>query len=119
MTTATCLATQNTMWGFFGSMGDAAEAAWPMAMEAITEATGEDEATVRSFLDSKSGRHFADDVLSGLHFGLALPQAIGGAIERWMGWTITRSTAKSHGIPQGLPYLVGFVIHEGMLAETA
>ena len=119
MNTASTLASQNIDWGFFGTMGDDAEAAWPLAMAAITEATGEDDETVRSFLDSKSGRHFADDVLSGLHFGLALPQAIGGAIERWMGWTITRYTAKSHGIPVGLPYLIGFVIHEGMMAELA
>jgi len=28
-----------------------------------------------------------------------------------MGWTIGRLTSKQHGIPKGLPYLMGFVIH--------
>jgi hypothetical protein len=28
-----------------------------------------------------------------------------------MGWTIGRQTSKQYGIPRGLPYLTGFVIH--------
>ena len=28
-----------------------------------------------------------------------------------MGWTIGRQTSKQYGIPKGLPYLTGFVIH--------
>jgi hypothetical protein len=28
-----------------------------------------------------------------------------------MGWTIGRITSKEYGIPRGLPYLTGFVIH--------
>jgi hypothetical protein len=28
-----------------------------------------------------------------------------------MGWTIDRRTSKDYGIPRGMPYLIGFVIH--------
>ena len=28
-----------------------------------------------------------------------------------MGWKIDRQTAKQYGIPKGLPYLTGFVLH--------
>jgi hypothetical protein len=34
-----------------------------------------------------------------------------------MGWTISRQTRKDYGIPKGLPYLTGFVVHAGLEAE--
>ena len=34
-----------------------------------------------------------------------------------MGWTIGRQTSKEYGIPRGLPYLTGFVVHAGIMAE--
>ena len=33
-------ATENTAWGFWGTLGEQAEAAWPLAMTAIAAATG-------------------------------------------------------------------------------
>ena len=104
-------ATQNEAWGFWGTMNDQAAAAWPIAMTAISDATFQPLESVRAFLDSRHGRHFADDVLNGLHAGLNLHDAIHAATQRWMGWTIGRLTSKQHGIPKGLPYLTGFVIH--------
>lgn len=104
-------ATQNDAWGFWGTMNELAEAAWPSAMNAISDATGEPLESVRAFLDSVHGRHFADDVLNQMHAGRALPDAIQAATEQWMGWTIGRQTSKQCGIPRGLPYLTGFVIH--------
>ena len=56
-------------------------------------------------------RHFADDVVNGLAAGRELDAAITAAVQRWMGWTIGRRTARETGIPIGLPYLTGFVIH--------
>jgi hypothetical protein len=35
-----------------------------------------------------------------------------------MGWTIGRLTSKQHGIPKGLPYLTGFVIHCEIIEEA-
>ena len=104
-------ATQNESWGLFGTLGVHAAAAWPIAMTAISDATFQSLESVRAFLDSRHGRHFADDVLNGLHAGLNLHDAIHAATQRWMGWTIGRLTSKQHGIPKGLPYLTGFVIH--------
>ena len=43
---------------------------------------------------------------------------INAATQRWMGWTIGRSTSKQYGIPKGLPYLTGFVIHCEIIEES-
>ena len=48
---------------------------------------------------------------NGPHWGEVLADAINAATQRWMGWTIGRQTSKDCGIPRGLPYLTGFVIH--------
>ena len=117
-------ATQNDAWGFFGTMDEHAAAAWPLAMTGISNATGQPLDAVRIFLDSRHGRHFADDVQNGLFDGKLLQDAINAATQRWMGWTIGRQTSKDYGIPRGLPYLTGFVIHcevtdESFEAEAA
>ena len=104
-------ATQNEAWGFFGTMNDNADAAWPIAMTAISDATNQPLESVRLFLDSRHGRHFADDVLNEMLRGHDIKQAIDAAVTRWMVWTIGRQTSKDCGIPKGLPYLTGFVIY--------
>ena len=116
----TTLPTQNIDWGFFGSIAYHADPikAWPLAMTAIATITGCSETAVRDFLDSRHGRHFADDVANGLVTGLAIAPAIGSAIQRWMGWTINRRTERETGIPRGLPYLTGFVAHCEIEAEV-
>jgi hypothetical protein len=116
-TTATIPATRNEGWGFFGTMNERAEAAWPLAMTAVAAVTGESLDIARVFLDSRFGRHFADDVLNAVDEGNALADAIDVATRKWMGWTIGRQTSKDYGIPRGLPYLTGFVIHCGILDD--
>jgi hypothetical protein len=45
---------------------------------------------------------------------------LGAVIAQWMGWTtISRHISRETGIPRGLPYLTGFVINEGLVAEVA
>lgn len=118
MTTTTPIpATQNEAWGFWGTMTEHAAAAWPMAVTAIAEAMGQPLYAVRAFLDSRHGRHFADDVLNQMHAGLALADAIQAATQQWMGWKIGRQASKQYGIPRGLPYLTGFVIHCELIEE--
>jgi len=111
MTTNTIPTTQNEDWGFFGTMSENAHAAWPIAMTAISDATHQPPESVRTFLDSRHGRHFADDVLNAMLIGHNVEQAINAAAARWMDWTIGRVTSRDYGIPRGLPYLTGFVIH--------
>ena len=112
MTTTTQIpATENDAWGFYGTMNEQAAAAWPIAMTAISDATCQPLESVRLFLDSRHGRHFADDVQNGLFAGATLADAIEQATARWMDWTISLQTSKQYGIPRGLPYLTGFVIH--------
>ena len=109
--TTTIPATENDTWGFYGAFNEHAAAAWPLAMTAIAEATGEPLESVRLFLDSRHGRHFADDVHNALFRGLTLQDAIDAATRQWMGWTVGRRIYRDYGIPIGLPYLTGFVVH--------
>src|SRR5574340_1607406 len=119
MTTTTQIpATQNEAWGFWGTMNNDAKTAWPIAMTAISDATYQPLESVRLFLDSRHGRHFADDVLNEMLRGQTIQQAIDDAVARWMGWTIGRQTSKQYGIPKGLPYLTGFVIHFEVTDES-
>jgi hypothetical protein len=120
MTGSTTPPSNNEAWGFYSTIRHHADpaAAWPLAMRAIGEATGCLEVGVRDFLDSKHGRHFADDVADGLCQGRTLLQAIAAAVDRWMTWTIDRRTARETGIPRGLPYLVGFVTDCEIMAEA-
>jgi hypothetical protein len=110
-------ASLNESWGFWGSMGQHASDAWPLAMTRIAGATGADLEAVRAFLDSRHGRHFADSVQDQLYGGKTLDAALDAAVAQWMGWTIGRQTSRETGIPWGLPYLTGFVINEGLMAE--
>lgn len=114
---STTPAPRNEAWGFWGTMNEHAAAAWPMAMAYIADATGEDLDNIRAFLDSRHGRHYADDVQNGLYVGKPLKDAIDAATQTWMGWTIGRQTSKDYGIPRGMPYLTGFVIQGGIDAE--
>ena len=104
-------ASENEDWGFIGTMNEDAQAAWPIAMRAISDATDEPLESVRLFLDSRHGRHFADDVRNQMLLGNTIDRAIHAAITQWMGWTVCRATHNEYGIPLGLPLLTGFVIH--------
>lgn len=119
MTTAT-LPTRNEAWGFFGTittMGHDARQAWEIASTLIAAATDASPEGVRDFLDSRHGRHFADEVANALHEGRGLEAAIEHAVARWQGWRIGRQTSRDTGIPAGLPYLTGFVTHFQILDE--
>lgn len=111
-------ATRNEAWGFWGTMNEQAAVAWPQAMSAISDATQQPLEAVRAFLDSRHGRHFADGVLDGLHAGCSLADAGGATTVQWMAWTIGRRTSRNYGIPRGLPYLTGFVIHCEIVEQT-
>jgi hypothetical protein len=119
--TDSTLTTRNLDWGFYGTSAGFADAgdAWAKALAAVGKATGAAADGVRDFLDSRHGRHFADDVHNGIHAGLPIAAAIDAAVTRWMGWTISRATSRETGIPKGLPYLMGFVTHFEIQAEQA
>jgi len=97
---------------------------WTLASRLIAEAIhaeSEDEMIgIRDFLDSRIGRHFADDVVGNMTgCNIALEAAIASAIRRWQGWCIDRRTEREHGIPAGLPYLTGWVQHFAVTAAMA
>lgn len=118
----TTLAPQNLIWGFYGTMDSQVERvdrAWDLAFTAILDATGCSPEGVRDFLDSRNGRHFADEVSNHLGAGESdanLKTAIRKAVTTHMNWKINSRTTHEHGIPTGLPYLVGWVAHYEILA---
>ncbi len=97
-------------YGFWGSMGDAAETAWALALPAIVAATGCEEDEVRDFLDSRYGRHFADTVRCHQERGHALAQAIGAAITEWRGYHVGKGARRAYGMPEGADYLTDTVL---------
>ncbi len=117
----TSLTTNNTAWGFWGTIAHRTDpaAAWPMAMAAIAACTGLPETAVRDFLDSRHGRHFADEVANHLAASRSLDIAIGAVVDIWMGWRIGRLMARETEIPQGLPYLTGLVGQMQVEADAA
>ena len=118
--TSTTLPTRNEAWGFFGTMQTASAdpmQAWNAASAMIAAATDASPEGVRDFLDSRHGRHFADDVANGLCTGAPLGAATDAAIDRWMGWRIDRKTSRDEGIPVGLPYLTGWFTYFQILDE--
>jgi len=113
--------TQNREWGFFGTISHHAdpERAWDIALAFIAGITGCSPDATRAFLDSRHGRHFADEVSNHLATGQGLASAINAAATTWMGWRINARTAHETGIPRGLPYLTGYVLHAEIEADTA
>ena len=103
------LPSENEDWGFFGTMqlgGADPMQSWNAASAMIVAATDASAEGVRDFLDSRHGRHFADDVLSrlaevGPH---RLEEAIEATVARWQAWRISRQTSRDEGILRGLPY---------------
>lgn len=116
------ITTQNECYGFFGTMGcigqDSAKA-WAIALPLIITATACPDWAVRDFLDSRYGRHFADEVANHIGRGLALEPAIRAAIAVYQGWRIGRATYREHGIPAGLPYLTGWVGYYEVVGEVS
>lgn len=122
MTKHPILPSRNEDYGFFRTLTVCPQRerrsseVWTLASRLIAEtvsASSEDEMIgIRDFLDSRMGRHFADDVVGNMTgCGTELEAAIGSAIRRWQGWRIDRKTEREHGIPAGLPYLTGWVQH--------
>jgi hypothetical protein len=117
MTSIPIPATQNEAWGFWGTMNEHASAAWPLAMTAISGATGQPLESVRAFLDSRHGRHFSDATATEMATGASLNDAIDAATRRWMAWRINHRTSIESGIPEGLPFLTGLVAHFEILDD--
>ena len=130
MTTHPILPSRNEDYGFFRTLtvcpqrDRRSSEVWTLASRLIAEAIhadSEDEMIgIRDFLDSRMGRHFADDVVDALQSGASdSAAAITAAIAKWQDWRISRRTQRDEGIPAGLPYLTGWVQHFAVTAAMA
>jgi hypothetical protein len=115
------LPTRNKEWGFWGATRALGEdyqlAVWEIAARLIEHATDAGPDAVRAFLDSRHGRHFADTVCDQAMRRKNMEAAVASAVAQWLSWRITPRIEREHGIPRGLPYLVGYVIHAGIEAD--
>ena len=130
MTTPAILPSRNPDHGFFGTLTTCPERdrrsveVWVLASTLIAKAiratTEEEMIGIRDFLDSRMGRHFADDVVGNM-VGCKIDSetAIRSAIRRWQDWRISRQLERDEGIPEGLPYLTGWVQHFAIAASMA
>jgi hypothetical protein len=127
MTNHITLPSQNETFGFFGTVTNCphrdrpSAEVWALAFSLIADAIhadSEDEMIgVWDFLDSRMGRHFADDVVDALQSGACDNVAsITATIAKWQDWRISRRTQREEGIPAGLPYLTGWVQHFAITA---
>ena len=127
MTAHPILPSRNEDYGFFRTLTTCPQRdrrsadVWAMTSRMIAEAiraNSVDEIIgIRDFLDSRIGRHFADDVVGNMTSAANdLETAITSAIRRWQGWRIDRATERAEGIPAGLPYLTGWVQHFAVAA---
>jgi len=127
MTTHAILPSRNKDYGFFRTLTVCPERdrrsaeVWTLTSRLIAEAIGaeseEEMIGIRDFLDSRMGRHFADDVVGNMTgCNIGLEPAINSAIRRWKDWRISRQTEREEGIPAGLPYLTGWVQHFAVTA---
>jgi hypothetical protein len=73
---------------------------------------------VRDFLDSRMGRHFADEVIDRMARGTPAEQALDEAIDSWCRQRISPASERHEGIPAGLPALVGWGRHFAICAEA-
>ena len=130
MTTPAILPSRNPDHGFFGTLTTCPERdrrsveVWVLASTLIAKAiratTEEDMIGICDFLDSRMGRHFADDVVGNM-VGCKIDSetAIRSAIRTWQDWRISRQLERDEGIPEGLPYLTGWVQHFAIAASMA
>ena len=122
------LPTRNTVHGFYGTItvtplrDRTSDAFWMLAATHIAAATGGrseiEMEGVRDFLDSRMGRHFADELVDRMARGTSAEQALHETIAQWCRRRITRATERHEGIPAGLPTLVGWVQHFAIYAEA-
>jgi hypothetical protein len=130
MTAPDILPSRNEDYGFFRAMTvcplrDCRSAeVWALASTMIAvaiRAASEDEMIgIRDFLDSRMGRHFADDLVGNMMgCNIGLEPVITSTIRRWQDWRISRQTEHEEGIPTGLPYLAGWVQHFAITAAMA
>jgi hypothetical protein len=107
-------------YGFLGIFDrhDDPGAAWTLASAAIAKATGCPDECIRTFLESRQGRTFAERVIEELKSTNALKPAIDGAVAKLMHHPISPEDASKYGIQAGLPYLKGFACHCKLEADT-
>ena len=128
MTTPPILPSRNTGYGLSGTItatplrDRTSDAFWTLAFGRIVagaDCRGEIEREgVRDFLDSRMGRHFADEVVDRMARGTPAERALDETVADWCRQRISRATERHEGIPAGLPALVGWVQHFAICAEA-
>lgn len=102
----TTVKTRNEYYGFYGTIHLAlasADESWSMAIEKIAELTGHEHEDIGAWLDTKGGRHIADNVIDRLN-NTDLNSAIDEAVNKWNGFRLT-GEHRRNGAPACATYL--------------
>lgn len=103
--------TQNREYGFYGTCtlrGQDADALWQAAVCGLISPIAPAE-VVAVFLDTRHGRHFADDVVQQVEDCVATDEAVAHTAARWNQWRLGRELARGTHLPASVPYLAGLM----------
>lgn len=98
----------NYSWGFWGTIAMAGydpASAWAAALPCLHDATDHDPYAIRDWLDSRAGRHFADQVVGSLTLGTELHDAIERAVAQRMAQYVTDTAPPELAPAIGMPTL--------------
>ncbi len=82
--------------------------AWPIAMMALIDATGEPVEAIRVFLDSRMGDQFAREVIEHMGAGVGLGRAVRIVTDTWMARSLDEIARLVYRL-DALPFLVGWI----------
>lgn len=82
--------------------------AWPIAMLALIDATGEPVESIRVFLDSRMGDQFARAVIEHIGSGVGLGRAVRIVTDAWMARSLDEIARLVYRLGE-LPFLLGWI----------
>lgn len=93
------LETENKEWGFYGTLqrtefGECTEDAWDAFFDSVMQITRFSEADIREFLDSKWGRHMADETYDALTQSETVRAAVDKVVIKRIAFIVERIAAQ-------------------------
>jgi hypothetical protein len=95
-------------WGAIRKAGIEPAVAWPIALLALMDATGEPLESIRIFLESRMGDQFARAVVAHTRTGIGLGRSVRLVTDDWMARPLDEIARLVYRLDE-LPFLVGWI----------
>jgi hypothetical protein len=95
-------------WGTLGKAGIEPAMAWPIALLALMDTSGEPLESISTFLDSRMGEQFARAVMVHTHAGAGIGRAVRLVTDDWMARPLDEIARLVYRLDD-LPFLVGWI----------